>query len=34
MSDRSRLPVLRFTVKKDKNHKKIMGLVFEDLEVW
>jgi len=28
------LPVIQFTVKKDKKQKRIIGSVFEDLEVW
>jgi hypothetical protein len=28
------LPVIRFTVKKDRKQKRIIGSVFENLEVW
>ena len=31
--NRSRLPVIRFTVEKDKKQKQIMRSVFENLEV-
>jgi len=29
--NRSRLPVIQFTVEKDKKHKRIMRISFEDL---
>jgi len=33
MGNRSRLPVIQFTVEKDKKHKRFMGSSFEDSDL-